>query len=334
MPTTRIPLLLTAAAAFGVVLASAAPVRAQAFACGDTIGPGAKVALTADVATCTSATDAALTIVGPSKVDMAGFRVLCDPNDPPLAGILVDGKGVKLSGGGTVDCGGDDGVTFGAGIVLIGDGSHKLDDLVVESSALDGFRIESDKNKLRRAAANDNADDGVEINSSGNKLDQVAAIANQDDGFRIDGDGNKLGSVVASGNGSDGFVVESGGAGNKIKAALFADNGDDGVALVGPGNEIAKSVAVANGDLPEDAGIDLQGDGNRVKQTRSLDNHFSGVRADAGASGNTVQKNVALLNEVDLVDRSPGGTCDGNTWKKNVFGTSDADGNAGAPCIQ
>jgi hypothetical protein len=304
------------------LLATAAPAAAQPIACGDSIGPG-KVTFTADVGPCTSATDPALTIQGPAKVDMAGFSIACDGMNPPNVGIELAGKGVQLAGGTVSDC--------GVGFHLAGAGKHKLEAVLAEGAAGDGILIDSDGNKVRRVAANGNGDEGVEVNGSSNKLEEVAAVGNGDGGFRIDGNRNSLKKVVATRNSRDGLFDVAGGT--KIKDAAFLENGEDGADLAGSGASLEKSVLVRNGGVIG-AGIYLDGNQNRAKQNRVFDNQPDGIQTDSSAQGSTIQKNVAIGHEVDLLDGSAGGTCGSNQWKKNVFATSAADGNPGAACIE
>jgi hypothetical protein len=307
-------------ASIGLV-ATLTPATAQV-GCGDTLGPGVKLALTADVGPCTSGTDPALTIVGPSTIDMGGHRVRCDDADPPTTGIRLDGKGVKLSAGGVAGC--------DQGIVVAGAGGHKLDALAVEGSTTHGVRgvwVSSDKNKLTRISSNVQ-DDGFVVDGSNNKLENVIAFDNDGDAFQLNGNGNKLKRAAGIDSESDG--LSSGGDGNSVQGGVFNDNGDCGANVLGNGNSVQKSAASRN---QAEGGICVAGNGNKIKQNRVLANEV-GIGALAGAHNNTIQKNTALANgDGDLRDDNPGGTCDANRWKKNVFGTSLADGMPSPTCI-
>jgi acetyltransferase-like isoleucine patch superfamily enzyme len=312
----HIPLALLVASAL------AAPAAAQPIVCGSSIGPG-KVTLTASIGPCTAATDPALTITGPAKVDMAGFFLTCDDSNPPSIGIRLLGKGVQLMGGTVNHC--------GIGVHLAGEGKHKLEALLVEDSDEDGFWIDSDGNKLRRLAANFSGDDGFEVDGSSNKIEEAVAFNNDDGGFRIDGSGNSLKKVLANQNERDGLFDAAGGT--KIKDSAFIDNEEDGVDLAGSGATIEKSVLVMNGTMIG-AGVFLDGNQNRAKQNRVFHNQANGIQTSSSAAGSTIQKNVAIGHGIDLLDGAAGGTCGSNQWQKNVFATSEADGTSSPACIE
>jgi len=303
-----------------VALATAAPARAQ-LNCGDTVPAGAKLTLTADVGLCTTATGG-VTVEGGAKLDMGGHFVVCDPNDPPI-GVLLEGKGAKVSRGGARGC--------NHAIQLDGAGGHKVEDFVATESAGDGVEIESDKNKLRFIAATDNGNSGVDVNGTGNKVDDVQAVDNDSDGVAVDADGNKLARIAASGNGDDG--IDLNGSGNKVKDCRSMSNFEDGLQAEGPGNTIQKCFLSRNGHGdPDDAGIDVQSDGNEIKDNLVLGNAARGILVRAGASV-VVKKNVVLGHGVfDLEDENAG--CAGTTWSKNRFGSSSAAGVPSPACIQ
>jgi len=318
------------ALACAVFVSTATAERALAqFACGDVVGPGGSVTFTSDIGPCTAAAGSfAFRIIGPIKVDMAGHSVLCVDGNAPGFGIQLEGKGVKIKNGHVLNC------AF-ANLVLGGEGKHIVEQMVAEESPDDGVRVSTGGNKLRRVAANNNDDVGIELTGSGNKLEDVAAVDN-DIGVFLSGSQNKLKRVAVVDN-VNGIFMQGGG--NALQENAFIDNSEDGVDVEGGGNTIQKSTATANGSgIGTDSGIDLRGDGNVVKQNRVLDNFGIGIRAGA-AQSNIIQKNSAIGNfglmiGADLQDDNPGGTCDNNTWSKNVFGTSLAAGMAGPACIQ
>jgi hypothetical protein len=320
---------LTAVALLAVGLT--ARTAAAQLNCGATVGPGEKITLTDDVGTCTSSSNPALTIVGPATVDMAGYRVVCDAMDPSEVGILLEGKGVKLLSGSILDCGSPS----GHGLQVAGEGKHKIENFVVQGSQNHGVRINggSDGNSFKRVASNRNGE-GFESDSDKNKFEDVAAIAN-DGGFGFDSedDGDKLKRVTFVGNGADGFSTE--GSGNVVKEAFVADNAGDGVDFDGGGNKLEKSAVVRNGaGFEGDSGVELEGNGNQLKSNRVTMNDPFGVFIDPDGSNNKVTKTTALGNGTDLIDNTVGGTCDGNSWTKNVFGSSEADGTSDPTCIE
>jgi hypothetical protein len=310
----RLPLALV------TVCLLAAPATAQVD-CGDSIGPG-KVTLTDNIGSCNAATDPALTITGPAKVDMAGFFLICDENDPPTVGIELLGKGVQLIGGTVIGC--------GNGVHLAGEGKHKLEALLVEDSAVHAFWVDSDGNKLRRVAGNFSGDDGFAVEGSSNKIEDAIAAVNEDGGFTIDGSGNSLKRVIASENERDGLFDAAGGT--KIKDSAFISNQEDGADLAGSGATIEKSVLARNGNDMFGAGAFIDGNGNGAKQSRFFDNRPNGIQAADTSQGASIQKNVSIGHGIDLLDEAS--ACGSTQWKKNVFASSEADGVADPTCIE
>ncbi len=296
-------------------------------ACGDTIAPKSKIELGADIGPCAKGSaDPALTIVGPATVDMAGFRLACDDGDPPDHGIRIQGKGVKLRNGVVSGC--------GIGLRVEGEGSHVIELVVSLDNDGDGFLVDSDRNRLVRVAGNHNGADGIDLDGSSNKIDGATVIGNGEQGIESDGDKNRIRNVNAVDNAAEGLLVGAG-RDNRISRSAFLGNDGDGVELITGGNKIDRSIASRNGqDLGSDAGFDSRNDtldakGNQLKSNRAWDNPGFGVRS--GGHNDKIQKSTALGNGVDAADDDA--TCAGNAWKKNVFGTSAADGASDPPCI-
>jgi Right handed beta helix region len=313
---------LTILAALATVVTRPAAAPAQV-GCGATIGPGAKVTLTADIGPCDAVTDPALRVVGPATLDMAGHRLFCDEASRP-GGLLVEGKGAKILRGSATDC--------VYGLFLDGDGGHKVEDFASYANADEGVQINSDKNKLTRVVGNDNGDDGFDVEGDKNKLQETDAVGNGDNGYELDGDQTKLQRITAIRNGNHGLFL--GGERIKVKDCVVAGNTEDGMHVPGNDNKIEKCLVTRNGE-GNDPGINLAGDRTQVKKNIVMDNNPDGINVEDGADTSKVQNNVVLGNDgVDLRDGNAGGTCDGNQWKKNVFGTSEADGVPSPGCIR
>ncbi len=296
------------------------------FACGEIIGPKAKVTLGDDIELCDSSTNPALTIVGPATVDMAGFRVRCDPSDRP-DGIVLEGKGVKLLNGGVTDC--------NDGLEIRGDGKHRVDGFASEGNDNDGTRVFSDKNRIVRFSGNQNGGDGVELDGSGNKVEESVGLENEGQGFEIDTSKNQLKRITGGGNTQEGLLVSDEDAtSNRISFGAFVWNEDDGVELLTGGNKVEKSVAVRNGTDDQDSGFDSRADNapdtpNQLKSNRASAHPYAGMRTNRDNDG--IQKNVLLGNGTDALDENA--DCSGNKWKKNVFGTSRAGVEDDPECI-
>jgi parallel beta-helix repeat protein len=304
------PSAVATAVATLTLLEGARPAHAQ-LVCGDTVPAGGKVTLTADVGPCASATNPALRVIGPATLDLNGFAVLCDPNDPP-DGITVDGKGAKILNGTVRSC--------SNGLEVFGEGKHKIENMTATGSASDGFAVSSSKNKLSRNHAIESADDGFHL-FVGEKtaLVQNVAVGSGDVGFLIDQSGCKIDRNLAAGSGEAGFQVSD--SGNQLKGNGAVSN-DDGFFVSTAGNKLQDNYAIANGSgdaIDDGFRLTASADGNQLTKNRAAGNDGRGVRLQNGATNNSVQKNVAQANgQSDLEDENP--DCDDNQWAKNVAG--------------
>jgi parallel beta-helix repeat protein len=289
--------ILTLSLGSVVLLGAASPLRAQ-LACGGTVGPGGTLVLTEDLdcrnapqCQTPGACNPALTIVGKTVLDLAGHTITCDSGFDD--GVLLTGTGATLRNGNVNIC--------GTGVRLAPPGRHVVRNVVASRSGANGFTIDdSSGNRLERNVADTSANSG--FNSTGaasdNKLvGNLATRTARFNGFNISGSGerNQLRDNVAVANASDGFNVQT-----------------DASSVVG-------NSAVGNGGV----GFNVGGDGNRVARNRAASND-SGF--DADGEDNAFQGNTALDNAT--IDMEEGLVCD-NTWRRNVFRTSDLPG-----CIQ
>jgi len=300
-----------------------AAVLAQ-LACGAIVPAGAKVTLTGDIGPCAaSAGNPAITLSGGAKLDMGGHKVVCDDGDRPV-GIQMEGKGAKLSRGGAQHC--------SVGLVVAGEGKHKVEDFVATDSSADGVVVASDKNKLRFVAATHNGDDGIDVDGTANKIEDSQAVDNFEDGIVADGGGNKLTRVAGVGNGDGG--IDLNGSGNKVKGCTGTGNAEDGVNIDGDDNKVERCLFSHNGTGDDDdAGVEVEGDDNLVGKSILLDNDVRGLLVQPGAGANVRKQNLALGHgEDDLEDGNAG--CGSNQWTKNRFGTSAAGGVDDPACIE
>jgi parallel beta-helix repeat protein len=281
--------------------------------CGDEIGPNEVAILTHDL-TCSS-DDPALTLVGPKAVlNMAGHTVTCEKD--VVVGIYLDGSGAILKGGllqhGTV-------TGCVNGVVLEGDGHHRV------------TKVTSTRNELY----------GFAISSFDNEVKGTTSLGN-DAGYTIDGDRHILKGNLAKGN-INGFV------GLKVNDTLMTANraventGNVGFEIEGNGNHLRRNLAKDN----RGTGFFLKGNEVRVLGNKAIGNEQQGFLLDEGRRftvfGNTAKKNgvgialtdmaedstvvgnVALNNNglVDLFDSNK--DCDNNRWRFNWFRTSLTD---------
>jgi parallel beta-helix repeat protein len=239
------------AAGFGTMLlaltlATVPAIATAEVACGDTVGPGGTVTLTADVGPCDGINTAI--IVDSATLDLGGHTVSCaDGNadeDVPY-GIVLIGKKAAVRNGTVTGC--------WHGVVAAGSGKHTVEGVTVRASYQDGIYVpeESAKNRLTAITAVANLDDGFEIRGSKNAVSSSVAQDNGEDGIDlVDGTANKVTGNTSTGNADDG--VDVGGDRNKVQRNTIAGNGGVGITVHGARNRIVGNTVSGSG-----AGVDL-----------------------------------------------------------------------------
>jgi parallel beta-helix repeat protein len=308
---TRITLrrLRFAAGALGLLGLAATP--ALAVDCGDSITSFAR--LDRDLI-CTD--DPALTVDG-GTLDLGGFTVVCDhPPPPPVppatgVGVLLEGQGARLRNGVVTGC-------FLA-VHVAGEGGHTVRGLTASAAGR-----------------------GVLVESVGNRvLDSQVLRAIEDAAIQVNGNDNLLRGNVTAGAGDQGFEIN--GSDNRIVDNRIGAVAE-GVQLVGERNHVLRNEIIGatdrgidvRGDAPTGAhviignlivdgvdGIALLGasNGNLISRNRIYSNSDQGIFV--GTLDNTITRNQALLNRVDLQDNNDG--CDANLWQGNTFETAMSD---------
>ena len=280
---------------------------ALAVECGDTITGHARLDRDLICAILTPA----LTVDGGS-LDLNGFTVACDQSVEDRVGILLAGRGARLSDGAVTGC-------F-VGVQVGGSGGHTVRG-VTASASNQGVFIdeESDGNRLLNSHILRGRDDAaVQVDGSSNLLLLNEVAGSIDQGFEINGDdnrviGNRISAVaegiqlIGAGNhvlrnqivGATVRGVEVRAGGHVIKDNLIADGADDGIALLVAAN------------------------GNEISGNAIYRHVQSGLFVGLSTVNNTLERNRVLLNGVDLTDANPG--CDANVWQDNVFETAQSD---------
>ena len=117
----------------------AGPATAEVVNCGAVLGPGGSFKLGRNLE-CDTAP--ALIVVGPTQLNLKGFTVTCvraSEDDPLTNGIEVTGQNAKLQNGLVTGC--------HNGVVVAGDGHHKLLDVTAEVNEGAGFLVESSESQ-------------------------------------------------------------------------------------------------------------------------------------------------------------------------------------------
>ena len=301
----------------------AGPATAEVVNCGAVLGPGGSFKLDRNLE-CDTAP--ALIVVGPTQLNLKGFTVTCvraSEDDPLTNGIEVTGQNAKLQNGLVTGC--------HDGVVVAGDGHHKLLDVTAEVNEGAGFLVESSENQFVRNTAKENGtpmneDVGFRINGSMNEFVGNVASSNTEDGYRMTGDSNRFVNNIAEDNHQHGFRIQPG-SDNELTNNSSAKNEDDGFRIrasdgSADGNRLHNNEARGNGE----SGIRFRDDSNDNNVTNNVteSNTEYGIRLGDETDGNEVFRNVARDNGAyDLGDDH--GDCDSNVWSKNVFETADPD---------
>ena len=320
---------------------SSIPLSAHALMCGETVGPKEKVVLDSDVGPCDAQNGGGITIIGPATLDMNDFVLSCinlgNPNDVPN-GITIEGKGAKVRNGSVENC--------DKGVVVAGEGKHRLEKLTAKGSADTGFDIQSDGNTLKENNAEDNGDVGFDVTGNKNRLSQNMAT-HHDSGFSLSGVQNRLtsntasindvGFFVASGrnklmrneaiaNASHGFLETEVERNNFTRNSAIA-NGGDGFIFESTKSAYVKNTATSN----DGSGFFGLAEKLRLNANQADQNGEAGIRLFPGSNAfltkNTANNNdTANVGAFDLEDESL--DCGANRWRHNEFGT------ANQACIQ
>jgi hypothetical protein len=267
--------------------------QAEAFECGDILARGHHK-LTEHVTCSTNEGDPALTLEDGANLDLNGYTVDCNnPTEPPgdeRDGIVLEGRNARVRNGIIIRC--------YNGVVINGDGHHKVLQLIVENNTRQGIRVRSDYNQV--------------INTE--------ALNNERRGFKIDGDENKLVNCLAEDNGRNGILID-GGNDNKISNSAAFRSCRDGIEIDnGRDNYLINNSVADNGNLDtckargQDynpcsyAGIDIKGDD--AEDNIVINNRTSGnIGCDEDL--NVIERNLWDEN----VDED--GNCDMNRWNNN-----------------
>jgi parallel beta-helix repeat protein len=299
--------------------------------------PGGHYALTGDL-TCTDlAVTGVLISANGVKFDLNGFRIF-GPDDGSGVGIQVGDSpvsGVRISGGDGSAVRG-----FGVGINLSAVSNSRVTGITVTGN-FQGITIQSSaNNNISGNTISNNTSTGVLLGDSAN---------------------NRFATNTVTNNGGQGYILQFGSDGNVIVANDISLNTNQGVLIQNDsnGNTILNSViSNTSGALPIGVGVTDSSDnlirgntvnenvlgiriavasalatGNIVQNNTVNDNSSSGIAVFSGATGNTIQANTALGNDVqDLFDENLPSCV--NTWKNNTFATDNEGDGPGAGCIQ
>jgi parallel beta-helix repeat protein len=161
-------------------------------------------------------------------------------------------------------------------------------------------------------------------------IEHFKAMDSGDKAIRIRGTNNSLYKVLCVKAGNDCFEIRGGtkDAPNDLEAckSMKCGTGEEnatGIQFRGTGSAYRCVVVGSSGD-----GFKVDGDvlGVTIQECVSINNTLSGIYLENGATGNTIESNIAYSNgdgesTFDLQDDNP--DCDKNIWENNVFGSSN-----------
>jgi hypothetical protein len=223
---------------------TAAPALAQAV-CGGYVAPGETLVLSADLGPCDGVDEVLL--VESATVDLAGHTVSCADTDADGIlpwGIILVGKKAQLRNGTVAGC--------HHNVMLEDRGRHTVENVTAEGAFLDGFQLDSPRNRLSASFALGNGDDGIQIAASKNEVAGSLSEGNVEDGIDVvEGSRHRIQDNDAFANGDDGIDV--GGSRTKLIGNESTDNGGSGIRVGGQKNRVLGNTATGNG------GWDLEG---------------------------------------------------------------------------
>ena len=304
--------------------------------CGDTVGPGKRVILGNDL-DCSDyrGGEAILTVVGPVTFDMNNHTITGNSRlDGRFTyyesdGIVVKGENARIRRGTVTAC--------YNGVVLEGEGNHRLIKVHAVNNDEDGFVVESEKNRMVFTRSIENGDNGYEINGDHTMVVKSRAQDNEDEGFYIGSNENKIYMCRSIGSGFENIELD--GDKNRLYHSSAVHGQDRGIDVEGNENRVYKNKSRNN----DEHGISVDGSTNKIVKNRVYDNAWSGIIVEANKSSepanidNVVRRNVAKRNGKanpaaywDLEDeaglnKASGEFSSGTKWKRNRYDTKNVD---------
>ena len=233
---TRIPFGTIALAAG--LFAVATPVHAQ-IACGDTIGKGQTVTLTADLGPCDGVESAI--IIDSGVLDLGGHTLSCadtNGNGRFSYGLDIRGKKAVVRNGTVTGC---------IDNVYVAGSRQTVEGITATAAQRYGIYVAStsSKNRIAGNTVTGNAGDGLQARGSKHTIEGNSASGNGEDGIDITQTTKvKVTGNTSSGNADDGFEVT--GSKNKVTGNTSTGNGDDGIAVGDRKNKVIGNTSTGN----------------------------------------------------------------------------------------
>ena len=246
--------------------------------CGDTIGKGETVTLTADIGPCDTdptlpppVLGIALTVEG-GTLDLGGHTFTCadiDGDGRIPYGIRLTGDRSTVMNGTVIGC--EEGLAIG---ILDGgqDSKHRVVHVTVQNSRYVGVGVRSNKNTLIDVTSTNSFGRlgyGFWIIGNKSRLVGLVATGNDDFGIRISGKKNEVIGATATGNAGSGFWVDDESKKNTLTACEGSGNAESGFRIGGRKNKVIDGIANDNTAY----GFALyEGSQNRIRGGSARDN--------------------------------------------------------------
>jgi hypothetical protein len=258
--------------AMGLVVGWLTSAAGQAISCGDTLGPGGRFILQADLA-CRGVSPA-LTVRDGAQLDLGGHTIsVAGAMDVAL---LLDGQGAVVHNG----------IVEGReeeAIHVAGDGGHTVRRVSVFALIEHTVVVTSDRNRLINNAITTAAGGAIAITGNQNLLHSNWAAGGQI-GFSISGDENRLVENTHTESRTGSFIV---GNRNLLIRNNVARISESGFAIRGDGNTLLGNLALDNG-----IGIEVSGQESVMVRNTALDNRTDLVDTHENCDANRWQQNV------------------------------------------
>jgi parallel beta-helix repeat protein len=239
-------------------------------------------------------------VLGPGGQFKLEHDLECLPPRPAVTirdGAILDLQGHIVACPGGIRC-----------IILAGTGAQLLNGAVGpvfhESIVLEGNGGHTVRNVTSTVV-----DNNIIVRSDHNQLINVYASSGTNPAFNITGNHNRLTDNIARC-----FQLGFGGC----------------VEVDGHENRLIGNFATSTSVFSRIGGFEIRGNNNVLRGNRAISNEGPGIVVMG--TGNSLTRNTALSNSVDLVDTHE--NCDANGWRQNIFRTSQAGATDNPACIQ
>jgi len=233
---TRIP-FGTIALAAGLA-AAAAPARAQ-IACGDTVGEGQTVTLTADIGPCDGVESAI--IIDSGVLDLGGHTLSCadtNGNGRFSYGLDIRGRKAVVRNGTVTGC---------IDNVYVGGSRQTVEGITATAAQRYGIYVAStsSKNRIAGNTATANTDDGIQVRGSKHTIESNSTSGNAEDGIDLTQTSKvKVTNNTSSANSDSG--IEATGTKNKLTGNTSTGNGGVGIGIGDRKNKVIGNTSTGN----------------------------------------------------------------------------------------